>query len=166
MRTAAPQPAPQSAGRATRRLHGRAACTGGQAPHRVSGAHEGGRGSSRGVEDLGRPGRCSGNRGRPFSGTLSARGAAVKALVYVCVYVCWAWVGGGSVILPCRNPALSCPLPLAIVAIMGRGGPGNSRPETPAESVWSHAQVPPATPRRPCGPLLNDKRVLGLLGPM
>lgn len=39
----------------------------------------------------------------------------------------------------------------------------NSGPETPAESVWSHAQVPPATPHRPCGPLLPASMTTGYL---
>lgn len=39
----------------------------------------------------------------------------------------------------------------------------NSGPETPAESFWSHAQVPPATRRRPCGPLLSASMTRGYL---
>lgn len=151
MRTAAPQPAPQSAGRArrkARRLHGHVACTGGQAPYRVSG-----------------PRRA----GVVLPEVLRTRGTRVVALVTVAglawghfprevllckplcmfVYVC---VGGGA-ILPCRAPARSCLLPLAIVAITGRGGqetPGLKLQRSPSGPMQRFLQPLRAGPVARC----------------
>lgn len=174
MRTAAPQPAPQSAGRArraARRLHGRSACTGGQAPHRVS-----------------RPRRAGVVLLEVFR-TLGARVVApvtVSGLAWehflqerccwenpcVCVCVCW----GVGEFYPSVQTARSCLLPLAIVAITGRGGWGEEGgdKETPGLKLQLslsgpvHRFLQPHSSQAlwPAVPCLNDKRVLCLLGPM